>query len=61
MSEAETPTLALASEAEAFAVEPYTPREVRFHLAGAVLNGAVTLASLVWVLATWKEGSPTWP
>lgn len=36
--------------ADAFAVEPYTPKEVRFHLIGAVLNGAVTLSGLVWVL-----------
>jgi hypothetical protein len=38
------------ASADAFAVAPYTPREVRFHLLGAVLNAAVTLSGLVWLL-----------
>ena len=46
---------------DAFAVAPYTPSEVRFHMTGAVLNGAVTLAGLVWAFATWRETSPAWP
>lgn len=47
--------------ADAFAVAPYAPSEVRFHLAGAVLNGAVTLGGLVWIGATWMENPPAWP
>jgi Lipid desaturase domain len=47
--------------ADAFAVEPYTPGEIRFHLIGAVLNGAVLLTGLVWVVATAWKGSPSWP
>lgn len=45
----------------AFAVEPYTPSEVRFHVTGAVLNGACALAGLIWVVATWKVHPPSWP
>jgi hypothetical protein len=47
--------------ADAFAVEPYTPSEIRFHLIGAVLNGAVTLSGLIWGFATAWKGSPAWP
>ncbi|HKA56218.1 MAG TPA: fatty acid desaturase CarF family protein [Candidatus Binatia bacterium] len=47
--------------AEAFAVEPYTPSEIRFHVTGAVLNGACALAGLIWVAATWKDHPPSWP
>jgi hypothetical protein len=53
--------LVISDAADAFAVAPYNPSEVRFHLVGTVLNGAVTLGGLVWVIATWKEGSPAWP
>lgn len=34
----------------AFAVEPYTRRELAFHVAGAALNGAVWLAGIVWLV-----------
>lgn len=47
--------------ADAFAVAPYTPSEVRFHITGAVINGAIALAGLLWVFATWRETSPAWP
>jgi TMEM189-like protein len=47
--------------ADAFAVAPYTPGEIRFHLIGAGLNGAVTLGGLVWVVATKWHSSPAWP
>jgi len=47
--------------ADAFAVAPYTPGEVRFHVTGAALNGAVLLAGLVWLFATWRESLPSWP
>jgi Lipid desaturase domain len=47
--------------ADAFKVEPYTPSEVRFHLLGAALNGAVLLAGLVWMIANWTTASPSWP
>jgi TMEM189-like protein len=46
--------------ADAFAVAPYTPSEVRFHLIGGVLNGAVTLGGLVWLFAAWRESPPAW-
>ncbi len=42
----------------AFAVAPYNPGEVRFHLLGALLNGTVTLGGLVWLLTT---GGLAWP
>jgi hypothetical protein len=51
----------LPTTPEAFAVPPHSPSEVRFHLAGAVLNGTVTLSGLVWLIATWREASPAWP
>jgi Lipid desaturase domain len=47
--------------ADAFTVAPYTPSEIRFHLVGAVLNGAVTLGGLAWMILTWRAGSPSWP
>jgi ubiquitin-conjugating enzyme E2 variant len=50
-----------ADTADAFSVAPYTPSEVRFHLVGAVLNGAVTLGGLLWLIVTWRENSPAWP
>ncbi len=43
---------------DAFTVAPYTPSEVRFHLAGAVLNGATVLAGLVWL---FSNDMPGWP
>jgi len=43
---------------DAFAVEPYAPSEVRFHLAGAVLNGAVLLGGLIWLFG---KASLSWP
>ena len=61
MSEAEGRRLTLAGGAGAFAVHPYTPREVRFHVAGGVLNGALALSGLVWLIATWRESAPSWP
>lgn len=45
---------------DAFKVDPYTPGEVRFHIIGAALNGAVLLAGLVWMIATWTTASPSW-
>jgi ubiquitin-conjugating enzyme E2 variant len=47
--------------ADAFKVEPYTPSEIRFHLLGASLNGAVLLTGLVWMIAGWTAASPSWP
>ena len=46
--------------ADAFAVAPYTPGEVRFHIIGAALNGTVLLAGLIWLIATWKDSPPAW-
>ncbi|MES1240177.1 MAG: fatty acid desaturase CarF family protein [Acidobacteriota bacterium] len=45
---------------DAFKTEPYTPGEVRFHLLGASLNGAVLLAGFVW-LGVMREAAPSWP
>lgn len=45
---------------EAFAVPPYTPGEVRFHLIGATLNGAVTLGGLVWLIVTARSSPSGW-
>lgn len=47
--------------ASAFEVAPYTPGEVRFHVTGAALNGAVLLGGMVWLFATWRERAPAWP
>jgi hypothetical protein len=44
-----------------FEVAPYGAGEVRFHLAGAALNGAVTLGGLAWLIVTWRQGPPAWP
>lgn len=46
---------------DAFAVAPYTPGEIRFHVAGALLNGAVLVAGLAWLAATWWQSPPSWP
>jgi len=52
----------LSPDAGAFAVAPYTRAEIRFHVAGAVLNGGVWLAALVWLVAYWRStGLPAWP
>ncbi|HKV07310.1 MAG TPA: fatty acid desaturase CarF family protein [Thermoanaerobaculia bacterium] len=47
--------------ADAFKVEPYAPSEIRFHVVGGVLNGAVALSGLIWMIATWSENPPSWP
>lgn len=46
---------------DAFAVEPYAPGEIRFHITGAALNGAITLSGLVWAITAWMEAPPSWP
>jgi hypothetical protein len=51
---------ATPAAADAFAVAPYSPSEVRFHLAGTALHGAVTLAGLVWLVAGGM-GTLAWP
>ncbi len=40
---------------------PRTSGEILFHLAGAVLNGAVLLGGLAWVLTAWAKNPPAWP
>lgn len=47
--------------AEAFTTAPYTPSEVRFHLTGAALNGAVVLTGLLWLSLFWRQSPPAWP
>ena len=42
-----------------FAVEPYTPREVRVHLLGAALNALVWLAAVAWLAAAWRQAAPS--
>ncbi len=44
-----------------FEVAPYSPREVRFHLLGGALNGALVVAALVWLIATPRVQLPAWP
>lgn len=44
---------------DAFRVEPYTSSEVRFHLLGGSLNGAVVLSGLVWLVV--RNEAPAWP
>lgn len=41
-----------------FTVEPYSPREARFHLLGATLNGLGWLAALSWLAASWETSRP---
>lgn len=41
---------------DAFTVAPYTPSEVRFHLAGGMLNGSAVLAALVWLISNDMPG-----
>jgi hypothetical protein len=53
----------IAGTAGDFAVAPYTSSEIRFHMIGAVLNGAVTLGGLAWVLfigSTTRHGFLSW-
>jgi len=45
---------------DAFRVEPYSAKELRFHVAGAALNAAVVVASLAWVIATWERHAIAW-
>jgi len=45
---------------DAFFVEPYTAKELRFHVAGAVINGGLTLAALGWLIATWDRHPTAW-
>ena len=42
-----------------FIVEPYSPKEVRFHLLGATLNGLAWLGALAWLALTWREHAPS--
>lgn len=51
----------MSEPVDAFAVTPYTPGEIRFHLIGAFLNGAVTLAGLVWLARMGRTGALAWP
>jgi TMEM189-like protein len=45
---------------DAFFVEPYTARELRFHIAGAVANGALILGALAWLATTWTRHHTAW-
>lgn len=45
---------------DAFRVEPYSAKELRFHITGAALNAAVVVASLAWVTATWERHAIPW-
>src|SRR5580765_7757229 len=51
----------VSERADAFFVAPYTRGEIRFHVTGAVLNGVVWMAGLLWLFAHWKAGGPHWP
>lgn len=60
MNESVSQAPAILRGPAAFAVAPYTPKEIRFHVTGAVLNGTVLLAGLAWLAATWQENAPAW-
>ena len=47
-------------ERDVFHVEPYSAKELRFHLIGAALNAAVTLGALGWLAATWGRHPTRW-
>lgn len=53
--------MGVSERADAFFVAPYTRGEIRFHVTGAVLNGVVWMAGLLWLFAHWKTGGPRWP
>jgi hypothetical protein len=44
-----------------FVVDPSTPRDLCWHVAGVVLNGAVVVAGLAWLIAVARQGLPAWP
>jgi ubiquitin-conjugating enzyme E2 variant len=44
-----------------FATEPYTPKELRFHVLGATVNGALTVAGLAWLVARVAAQPQAWP
>jgi len=44
-----------------FEVESYSPSELRFHLLGGGLNGALVVAGLAWLAATPRGALPAWP
>jgi hypothetical protein len=48
------------ADASAFATEPYSRRELAFHVAGATLNGIVWLAGLAWLVSAWRIDAPHW-
>jgi ubiquitin-conjugating enzyme E2 variant len=43
-----------------FVVEPYSAQELRFHIAGAFINGTLTVAAFAWLAATWHQHPVTW-
>ncbi|HMB52895.1 MAG TPA: fatty acid desaturase CarF family protein [Thermoanaerobaculia bacterium] len=44
-----------------FVVEPYSPREVRFHLIGASLNALCWLTAIAWLATAGRDAAPAWP
>ena len=45
---------------DAFFVAPYSAKELRFHVTGAVLNAAVVAGAIGWLAATWDRHPTTW-
>lgn len=45
---------------EAFAIEPYSRKDLVFHATGGILCGLVTLGAVVWLIATWRARDPAW-
>lgn len=45
---------------DAFFVEPYSAKELRFHIAGALAIAAVILGALSWLAATWPQHRTAW-
>ena len=44
-----------------FIVEPYSPREVRFHVTGGVLDGVCWLVAVAWLATAGRAAAPAWP
>jgi len=51
----------VSESSDAFATAPHSRGEIRFHIAGGVINGVVWIAALVWLVVRWQTVAPRWP